>query len=172
MRVDEVLEFVDRSVYAKTGTHLNDLQRGIIEGILKRQKYAQIADNNGCSAGYAKDVDYKLLQMLSDVFDEDVNKRNLKSVLERQGNIKIIFNKNKINDKHNKMIGYINICSEKPNLVSDKSQSENVNSQQESKNQANLETIDKLRQFGLSDEQIAAALNLPVEVVKQMDFEG
>ena len=172
MQVDEVLEFVDRSVYAKTGTHLNDLQRGIIEGILKRQKYAQIADNNGCSPGYAKDVGYKLLQMLSDVFDESVNKRNLKSVLERQGNIKIYFNKNQINDKHNNLIGYINICSGKPNLVPDKSQSGRDNFQQEIKNQANMQTIDKLRQFGLSDEQIAAALNLALEVVKQMDFEG
>ncbi|MFB2973817.1 hypothetical protein ACE1CD_33050 [Aerosakkonema sp. BLCC-F183] len=166
MQVDEVLEFVDRSVYAKTGTHLNDLQRGIIEGILKRQKYAEIADNNGCSAGYAKDVGYKLLQMLSDVFDESVNKRNLKSVLERQGNIKIIFNKNKTID--NNMIGYINICSEKPNFIPDKIQSESANFQQESKHQANMETIDKLRQFGLSDEQIAAALNLPLEVIKQI----
>ena len=169
MQVDEVLEFVDRSVYAKTGTHLNDLQRGIIEGILKRQKYAQIAENNDCSAGYAKDVGYKLLQMLSDVFDEDVNKRNLKSVLERQGNLKIIFNKNKTID--NNMIGYINICSDKPNLITDKSQPEISNFQPDSKNQANMETIDKLRHFGLSDEQIAAALDIPLEQFKQVKMD-
>jgi len=171
MQVDEVVEFVDRSVYAKTGTHLNDLQREIIEGILKRQKYSEMAENNDCSAGYAKDVGYKLLQMLSDVFDEPVTKRNLKSVLERQGNIKIIFNKNTINDKHNNMIGYINICSDKANTTLENSQPERADFHQKSNNQANMETIDKLRQFGLSDEQIATALNLPLEVVKQVNDE-
>ena len=34
-----------------------------------------------------------------------------------------------------------------------------------------IETIDKLRQFGLSDEQIAEALNIPLEQVKQVDLE-
>lgn len=172
MQVDEVVEFVDRSVYAKTGTHLNDLQREIIEGILKRQKYAEIAENNDCSAGYAKDVGYKLLQMLSDVFDEPVTKRNLKSVIERQGNIKIIFNKNTtVNDKQNNMIGYINICSDKANATLDNSQPKRADFHHQSNNQANVETINKLREFGLSDEQIAAALNLPLDVVKQKNWE-
>lgn len=35
-----------------------------------------------------------------------------------------------------------------------------------------IDTIDgKLRQFGLSDEQIAEALDLPLEQVKQVDLE-
>ncbi|HEY9892533.1 MAG TPA: hypothetical protein V6D37_12155 [Candidatus Sericytochromatia bacterium] len=32
-------------------------------------------------------------------------------------------------------------------------------------------TIPTLRQFGLSDEQIAEALDIPLEQVKQVDFE-
>ncbi len=67
-----ILQFVDEVVCAKTGKHLNDLQRGIIEGILKRQKYSDIAESYGCTSGHAKDVGYKLLQMLSDVFGESV----------------------------------------------------------------------------------------------------
>ncbi len=39
MDIREVLQFVEEVVYAKTGQHLNDLQRRIIEGTLKRQKY-------------------------------------------------------------------------------------------------------------------------------------
>lgn len=70
---------------------------------------------------------------------------------------------------HNNMIGYINICSDKANATLDKSQSKRADFRQESKNKANVETIDKLRQFGLSDEQIAAALNLPLEVIKQVN---
>jgi predicted transposase YdaD len=43
--------------------------------------------------------------------------------------------------------------------------------QQKSKNKTKIETIDKLRPFGLSDEQIAEALNIPLELVKQVDLE-
>lgn len=75
MLVQEILQFVDEAVYIKTGKRLNNLQRGIIEGTLKRQKYDEIAENCGCSAGHAKDVGYELLQMLSDVFDEPVDKK-------------------------------------------------------------------------------------------------
>jgi len=32
--------------------------------------------------------------------------------------------------------------------------------------------VSKLRQFGLSDEQIAEVLDLPLEVVKQVDLEN
>src|SRR4028118_967397 len=91
MDTADILKFVDEVVCAKTGKHLNDLQRGIIEGTLKRQKYCDIAETYGCTAGHAKDVGYALLQMLSDVFDESVDKGNLKSVLERQGNLNISF---------------------------------------------------------------------------------
>jgi hypothetical protein len=87
-----ILQFVDEVVCARTGKHLNDLQRGIIEGILKRQKYSDIADTYGCTAGHAKDVGYELLQMLSDIFSEPVDKRNLQSVLKRQSTIKIALN--------------------------------------------------------------------------------
>ena len=159
MQVHKVLQFVDEAVYLKTGKHLNDLQRGIIEGTLNRQKYCDIAQSYGCSAGHAKDVGYELLEMLSDVFDEPVDKGNLKSVLERQGNLNISLGNKSINSN---IIGCIQFGSEQPIVPPEKSQP---------KNQTNIETIDKLRQFGLSDEQIAAALELPLEVVKQVNLE-
>ncbi len=167
MHIHEILQFVDEAVYLNTGKRLNDLQREIIEGTLKRQKYTDIAANYGCTAGHAKDVGYALLQMLSDVFDEPIDKNNLKSVLERQGNQSIWGNT--FGDSN--IIGYINVCSDQPNATPDKSKSSTPNSQQHSKNQTKIETIDKLRQFGLSDEQIAEALELPLEVVKQEDWE-
>lgn len=168
MHVHNVLQFVDEAVYLKTGKRLNDLQRGIIEGTLKREKYTDIAANYGCTAGHAKDVGYSLLKMLSDVFDEPVDKGNLKSVLERQGNLKISFGDKSINSD---VIGCVNFGSEQPNDTPDKSQPANPSSQQDSKNQSKVETIKKLRQFGLSDEQIAEALKLPLEVVKQVNSE-
>ena len=158
---------MDEAFYLKTGKHLNDLQRGIIEGTLKHQKYSDIAETYGCTAGHAKDVGYALLQMLSDVFDEPVDKGNLKSVLERQGSLNISFGDKSINSD---VIGCVNFGSEHPNNTSDKSQPATPKSQQHSKNQTKIK-IDKLRQFGLSDEQIAEALELPLEVVKQGDIE-
>jgi len=170
MRLQEILQFVDDAVYAKTRKRLNDLQRGIIEGTLKRQKYDDIAENCGCSAGHAKDVGYELLQMLSDIFDEEVDKKNLKSVVERQGNLNISLGERSFNSNNN-IIGCVNMGSEQPSPTPEKSQPETPDLQEETKNQTKIETIDKLRQFGLSDEQIAEALDIPLEQVKQVDLE-
>lgn len=171
MDIHEVMQFIEKAVYLKTGKYLNDLQRGIIEGTLKRQKYSDIAEVYGCTAGHAKDVGYSLLQMLSDIFDEPVDKGNLKSVLERQGNLNISFGNFGDRSINSNVIGCVNFGSEQPSDTSDKSQPATPNSQQRSKNKTKIK-IDKLRQFGLSDEQIAEALELPLEVVKQKDSEA
>jgi len=161
MDIREVLQFVEEVVYAKTGNHLNDLQRDIIEGTLKRQKYVDIAETYGCSAGHAKDAGYELLQMLSDVFDEPVDKHNLKSVLERQGNFNINFGNSNI-------MGYINICFDRPAATPEKSQPATHDFDQ-GKYQAKIETVGKLRQIGLSHEQIAELLGLGLDEVKQVN---
>jgi hypothetical protein len=162
MQVHELLQFVDDAVYHKTGKHLNDLQRSVIEGTLKYQTYSDIADICCCSPGHAKDVGYELLQMLSDIFDEPVDKGNLKSVLERQRNINICLGDNSRIDSN--IIGCINVGYKQPKIKSNKNNSDISNSQQRSDNQTK---IDKLRQFGLNDEQIAEALDLSLEIVKQ-----
>ena len=168
MDTAHILQFVDKVLSAKTGKHLNDLQRGIIEGILKRQKYSDIADTYGCTAGHAKDVGYKLLHMLSDAFDEPVDKGNLESVLERQLNLNINFGDRTTNFGNSNTINYINGCSELPNTTPDKSQPPTPDFQ-DGTNQVKIEMVGKLRQLGLKDEQIAEVLGLAVEVVKQID---
>ena len=164
MDIHEVLQFVDKVVYAKTGKCLNDLQRGIIEGTLKQQKYAEIADTYRLTQGHVKDVGYELLQMLSDTFGEPVEKGNLKSVLERQDNLNISFGNNNV-------IGYINVCSDRPTATPDEIQPPTPDLRRD-KHLAKIETIAKLRQFGLSDEQIAESLGLTLDEVKQVDSEG
>ena len=168
MDTAHILQFVDEVVSAKTGKHLNDLQRGIIDGILKRQKYSDIAHTYGCTGGHAKDVGYELLQMLSDVFGESVDKRNLKSVLKRQSTIKIALNNSNNIDGDSNTINYIKGCSELPTPTPDKSRSE-THEVQDSTNQVKIEMVGKLRQLGLKDEQIAEVLGLALEVVKQID---
>ena len=151
MQVQQLLQLVDDALYLNTGQHLNDLQRGVIEGTLKHQKYADIAENCGCSAGHAKDVGYELLQILSDIFDEPVDKSNLKSVLERQGNVSI-----SLGDNSNSIFGKgcININSKPPKRKLDKKR---------------VEKIEKLRQLGLSDQEIVEILELPLEVVQEIE---
>jgi hypothetical protein len=168
MDTAHILRFVDEVLSAKTGKHLNDLQRKIIEGILKRQKYSDIADTYGCTAGHAKDVGYELLHMLSDAFDEPVDKGNLESVLERQLNLNINFGDRTTNFGNSHTINYINGCSEVPTSTPDKSLSETPDFQ-DSTNQVKIEMIGKLRQLGLKDEQIAEVVGLALEVVKQID---
>jgi len=166
----QILQFVDEAVYTNTGKRLNNLQRRIIAGILNRQRYADVAETYGYSSQHVKKASYELLQMLSEVFGEPVKKSNLESVLERHINQNITTLGNKNNQK---IIGisYINNCPNPSTPTPDLSQPENPDLQQKSKNQTKIETIDKLRQFGLSDEQIAEALDIPLDQVKQVDFE-
>jgi len=165
----QILQFVDKAVCAKTRKHLNNLQRRIITGILNRQKYADVAETYDYSAKHIKKASHELLQMLSEVFGEQVKKSNLESVIERHINQNITLGKN--NNFQNNRISYVNNCPESSTPTPDKSQPETPDLQQESKNQTKIETIDKLRQFGLNDEQIAEALDLPLEAVKQLEFE-
>jgi hypothetical protein len=167
MQIHELLQFVDDAVYLNTGEHLNDIQRAVIEGSLKHQKYADIAENCGCSAGHAKDVGYELLQMLSDIFDEPVDKRNLKSVLERQGNVNISLGDNNISNIFE--ISCIKLNSKNPQNKTNKNNSIHPKFKHRKKNKIQLEKIDKLRYFGLSDEQIAEVLDLSLEIVKQVE---
>ncbi|HEY9865670.1 MAG TPA: hypothetical protein V6D21_15965 [Candidatus Obscuribacterales bacterium] len=165
MNIHEVVEFVDEVMYTQTGKHLNDLQRKVIEGILNRQPYDDIADTYGCSPGHAKDVGYELLQVLSKILNEPVNKYNLKSVLERQGSINFSFGDKSINSH---IIGCVNFGSDQHNNTTpDQSQPKNSYSQ-DNKEQSKIK---KLRKFGLSDEQIAEVLDLPLEVVNLVESE-
>ncbi|MEG4629407.1 hypothetical protein QUB56_07245 [Microcoleus sp. AR_TQ3_B6] len=169
MDTAHILQFVDKVISAKTGKHLNDLQRKIIEGILKRQKYSDIADTYGCTVGHAKDVGYELLQMLSDAFDEPVDKGNVESVLERQLNLNInLGDGNTTNFGDSNTINYINGCLEPPTPTPDQSRAETPDFQ-DSRNQVKIEMIGKLRQLGLKDEQIAEVVGLALKVVKQID---
>ena len=167
----QIVQFVDEAVCAKTGKHLNNLQRKIITGILNRKKYTDVAETYGYSSQHVKKASHELLQMLSEVFGEQVKKSNLESVLERHINLNITFgNENNIN-KNLIGIGCINNCAEPSTPTPDQSQPETPDLQEETKNKTKIETIDKLRQFGLSDEQIAEALDIPLEQVKQVDLE-
>ncbi|MEG4086485.1 hypothetical protein [Microcoleus sp. POL10_C6] len=165
----QILQFVDEAVYTNTGKRLNNLHRRIIAGILNRQRYADVAETYGYSSQHVKKASHELLQMLSEVFGEQVKKSNLESVLERQINVNITLGNKNAHNKNSVSIGSINNCPEPSTRTPEKSQCETPDFHDN--NQAFIEKIGKLRQFGLSDEQIAEVLELPLDVVKQVDLE-
>jgi len=83
MDVKEVLRFADDMVFAKTGEHLDDLQKAILGGVSEGQKYSQIAEASYCSECHVRNVASKLWKRLSNVLGEEVTQSNLRSALER-----------------------------------------------------------------------------------------
>jgi hypothetical protein len=84
MDVKEVLRLADEMVFAKTGEHLDDLQKAILRGVWEGQKYSQIAKTSYCSEGHVRNIASKLWKRLSNVLDEEVTQSNLRSTLERR----------------------------------------------------------------------------------------
>lgn len=170
MDISQKLQFVDDAVYQIKRKHLNDIQRRIITGILNRQKYADIGETYGYSEKHIKKTSHELLQILSEVFGEKVRRSNLESVLERQINLNISFDKNTRSNKNTITIGNIHICPDNSTATPHKTPPLTPNSPQHKPPQINLESINKFRQFGLSDEQIADALGISLETLEQMDL--
>lgn len=81
MEVKEALELVDNLVHAKTGKHLNDLERQVFIGSWQGQTYEQIYPLN--PEYVEKYVGYKLWQKLSQVLGEKVTKKKFRGAIER-----------------------------------------------------------------------------------------
>lgn len=113
MDIQNLLEWTNQQVLAKTGKHLDSLQQSILEGVWQHQDYEEIADKNQRSYDHIKKEAWKLWQLLSDVFQEDIKKNNVRSILENKAS-SIIYhfvnspNSNNISNSH------VNICRENP----------------------------------------------------------
>jgi DNA-directed RNA polymerase specialized sigma24 family protein len=170
MSLEEVLQYVDDRVFAKTEKHLDTLQREILRGVFDGQKYANIAEEYKCTAGHVKDEAYKLWRLLSEVLGQDLNKSNFRATVERLGI------KNSIVFENNGSIRDINLC---PNSEISEELEEDLNIEQEKSDRTStivnlqhkiqLKNIPKLVKLGLTAEQIAEALDLPLtDVQKEM----
>jgi NB-ARC domain len=83
MNVNQVLQFVDRLVVERTGKHLDDVQRAVVEGTWERQTYDDIAQKCYVTKNHVGDVGAELWQLLSEILGEDIKKTNFRSNLER-----------------------------------------------------------------------------------------
>ncbi|HBL09941.1 MAG TPA: ATPase [Cyanobacteria bacterium UBA11162] len=151
--VQSLVSLVDELIFSHTGEHLDDLQQAILEGAFDHQKYAEIAKNNHRSEKYVKDLAGKLWQTISAALGEEVSKSNIKSALQRYHYSNF---SNVATDSV--QINSGNICTKLPY---------NELKQAKVYQQAKLETVQELVKEGLSIEQIARVLKLPLELVQQ-----
>lgn len=85
MEFEEAFGIVDKAVFDKKTIHLNDVQRVILLGTWKGQKYHEIAKDYNYKHEYLNnDAGAKLWKLLSEVLGEKVNKRNFRTVVGRQ----------------------------------------------------------------------------------------
>lgn len=150
--IQSLVAIVDELIFSHTGEHLDDLQQAILEGAFDHQKYAEIAKKNHRSEKYVKELAGKLWQTLSAALGEEVSKSKIKSTLQRY------YYSNFSNVVNSVQINRGNICTSLP---------ENELKQSEIYQQAKLEAVTELINEGLSIEQIARVLKLPLELVQQ-----
>jgi DNA replication protein DnaC len=84
MNIQELSKWADQQIFAKTGKHLDSLQKSILEGVFQFQDFSQIKDTNGYSYDHVKKEGAELWKILSDVFEEDIKQCNVKSILENK----------------------------------------------------------------------------------------
>ncbi len=99
MDIEEALKWTDDRVFAKTGKHLDSLQKAILEGVWQRETYEKIGDDRHYSKHHVRKEASELWQILSNVLEENVKKANVRSILEN-GAVSYISNV-EIGDKNN-----------------------------------------------------------------------
>jgi ABC-type oligopeptide transport system ATPase subunit len=122
MTVNEVVKFVDKIVFDKTGKHLDDIQTAVIAGTWERQTYDDIAQEHNVTKNYIGDVGAELWQLLSKALGEDIKKTNFRSTVER---LNIEASQNIcIGTNHN-----FNFSSQTLNYPNKQNQESNINTQ-------------------------------------------
>lgn len=172
-----VVKSIDELVFQQTGRHLDTLQLEILKGVLNGRKYADIAEKYNCTAGHAKDKGYELWQVLSDILGEELNKSNFCATIERLG----FANYQSPLIGNHVRVDSINLCNnsgtpelDKQDVASTTSHPQNTHTPNATVenvfHKTKLNTVSKLTKLGLTAEQIAEALDLPLdEVIEAME---
>jgi len=170
MEWDAVVKSIDELLFSETGKHLDDLQLAIIKGVLNGKKYADIAEQYGCTTGHVKDEAYELWSVLSQLLGENLNKGNFCATVERLGlanyQSPIIGNHVRFNN--------INLCTnsnssqleERENTTIDGREAEEDGLQTQLQHQVKLNIVPQLVKLGLTAKQISEVLDLPLSEVQ------
>ena len=109
MDIAEVLKLADELIFAKTGEHIDYLQKAILEGTFQGRTYPQIADATHSSEGHTRDIGSELWQIFSEGFGKEITKRNFRAIIE-----KVEFNNfSSATVKGDVTVNNVNICQEK-----------------------------------------------------------
>ena len=161
MDTQELFKKLDNLVFGQTGKHLDTLQLGILKNVLNGQKYSRIAQEYNCTEGHARDKAYELWKILSELLGEELNKFNVRSAIER-----LVFSNSNNKLVNSVQIDSFNFCPS-PTQTSDNSGIDDIENFliDEKLKKAKLESVLRLSKLGLTAEQIAQALDLPLQLI-------
>ncbi|QJB28575.1 ATP-binding protein [Limnospira fusiformis] len=112
MTTEELIQWADDIIFAKTEKHLDSVQTAILEGAWQGFKYEDIAKKCHRSKSHIKNIAGELWQTLSAILGEEIHKANSRSVLERKA-VSNIYNYGKSLEIVGSYINSsINICGE------------------------------------------------------------
>lgn len=166
MDTQEIFKNIDDLVFSRTGKHLDTLQLGILKTVFNGQRYSKIAQEYNCSEGHVRDKAYDLWRILSEVLGEELNKSSVRSAIERL----MIYNSNN-NLVNSVQIDSVNLCpnSQRASENAKANSSDIIETErsliEEKLQAAKLETVPRLTQLGLTPENIAQALDLPIQLI-------
>ncbi|OCR01118.1 hypothetical protein BCD67_17260 [Oscillatoriales cyanobacterium USR001] len=83
MDIAQVVDLLDNLLFDKTGSHLDFIQKSVLEGTLQDQTYSEIALKSGYSESHVGDTASDLWKLLSQLLGEKVRKANVKGILEK-----------------------------------------------------------------------------------------
>ncbi|BAQ63742.1 AAA family ATPase [Geminocystis sp. NIES-3709] len=98
MKIDNVLQIVDRLIFQERGKHLDNIQRVLILEVWKGNNYASIANIYHCSESYVRDSASKLWKILSAQIGEKIYKANFRSTIERLYLNSLYFSSDSVNN--------------------------------------------------------------------------
>ncbi len=147
-----IVRFVDYIFFSETGKHLDTLQEEIVRGVLSQKKYLKIANDYGYSLSHIKETAAEIWKTLSDALGETVNKRNLEAAVSRYS-----YSSSGKNAIHiNQVSNFIGNSITFPEQMSDK-----PISNQRLQDLSMDDLITRMKNEGLSDEQISRILRYP-----------
>jgi len=84
MNIQQALQWTDELIFVRTGKHLDSLQRAILEGTWEGKGYQDISEEYHCTNDHVRKSASELWTVLSELLGEDVKKKNVRSLIERE----------------------------------------------------------------------------------------
>jgi DNA replication protein DnaC len=107
MDIQDALKWTDDLIFAKTGQHLDSLQKAVLKGTWQGQKYPDIAKNCNRTHDHVRQVARKLWKQISEELEENVRQSNFRAIFEQ-----IEYSHINLGSNDGVQIGNVNFCGE------------------------------------------------------------